>query len=144
MKKTLTSVGNTLGSKLTSFKNLSVLVVVLLLMSSGVKGQVTVTNPNNTTPAMNATYTSLALAITDVNNRTAISGPVTITLDASSPQTAPAGGYSITNTAITGGSNTNRFIFDGGGNTITAGVGSSTTTDAFFKINISINNYLKY
>ena len=41
MKKTLISVGSTLGSKLTSFKNLSVLVVVLLLMSGGVKGQST-------------------------------------------------------------------------------------------------------
>ena len=94
--------------------------------------QITVTNPGNTTPALNATYTSLALAITDVNNRTAISGPVTITLSAS--QTAPAGGYSISNAAITGGSNTNRITFDGGANVITAGVGISTTNDAIFKI----------
>jgi hypothetical protein len=108
--------------------------LLMVILSSWGWGQVTVTDPGNTTPAMSATYASLALAITDVNNRTSISGPVTITLDASTPQTAPAGGYSITNTAITGGSNTNRFIFDGGGNIITAGVGTSTTTDAFFKI----------
>jgi hypothetical protein len=108
------------------------LVVALLGTTWSLYGQVTVTNPSNTTPAMSATYTSLALAIADVNNRTGISGPVTITLSAN--QTAPAGGYSITNTAITGSSNANRFIFDGGGNTITAGVGSTTTTDAFFKI----------
>jgi hypothetical protein len=110
--------------------------LLILLFSSMGWGQVTVTNPSNTTPAMSATYTSLALAITDVNNRTAISGPVTITLDASSPQTAPAGGYSITNTAITGGSNTNRFIFDGGGNTITAPTPqtSGNLNDAIFKI----------
>lgn len=111
-----------------------VTVLVTLFCFTQSNAQVTVTNPSNTTPAMSATYTSLSLAIADVNTRTAISGPVIITLDASSPQTAPAGGYSITNTAITGGSNTNRFIFDGGGNTITAGVGTSTTTDAFFKI----------
>jgi hypothetical protein len=111
-----------------------VTVLVTLFCFTQSNAQVTVTNPGNTTPAMSATYTSLSLAIADVNTRTAISGPVIITLDASSPQTAPAGGYSITNTAITGASDTNRFIFDGGGNTITAGVGTSTTTDAFFKI----------
>jgi hypothetical protein len=110
------------------------LVLFAFFSTLNVWGQVTITNPSNTTPAMNATYSTLALAIADVNNRTAISGPVTITLDANTPQTAPAGGYSITNTSITGGSNTNRFIFDGGGNTITAGVGTNTTTDAFFKI----------
>ena len=115
-------------------KRTYMLVILLLtgLISSNSYGQITVTNPGNTTPAMSATYTSLALAIADVNNRTAIGGPVTITLSAA--QTAPAGGYSLTNVAITGGSNTNRFIFNGGGNTITAGVGVSTTTDAFFKI----------
>lgn len=107
---------------------------VFLILSNTIVGQVTVTNPNNTTPALSATYTSLALAIADVNIRTAISGPVTITIDAGNPQTAPAGGYVIQNTGITGGSNTNRITFDGGGNTITAGVGTSTTTDAIFKI----------
>ncbi len=111
-----------------------VTVLVTLFCFTQSYAQVTVTNPGNTTPAMSATYTSLSLAIDDVNTRTAISGPVIITLDTSSPQTAPAGGYSITNTAITGGSDTNRFIFDGGSNTITAGVGTSITTDAFFKI----------
>ncbi len=111
-----------------------VTVLVTLFCFTQSNAQVTLTNPGNTTPAMSSTYTSLSLAIADVNTRTAISGPVIITLDASSPQTAPAGGYSITNTAITGGSDTNRFIFDGGGNTITAGVGANTTTDAFFKI----------
>ena len=112
---------------------MSVFVICgLFLTGFTASAQITVTNPGNTTPALNATYTSLALAITDVNNRTAISGPVTITLSAA--QTAPAGGYSISNAAITGGSNTNRITFDGGANVITAGVGTSTTTDAFFKI----------
>jgi len=133
-----TNLKGQLAAACSNFNSLSthfgVLFLIFFLWSSVGWGQVTVTNPSNTTPAMSSTYTSLALAIADVNNRTAISGPVTITLDASSPQTAPAGGYSITNTAITGGSNTNRFIFDGGGNTITAGIGTNTTTDAFFKI----------
>jgi trimeric autotransporter adhesin len=119
------------------FKNIRAIIAITTTMVWGnAWGQVTVTNPSNTTPAMSATYSSLDLAIADVNNRTAISGPVTITLDASSPQTAPAGGYSITNTAITGGSTTNRFIFDGGGNTITAPSPqtSGNLNDAIFKI----------
>jgi len=81
--------------------------------------QVTVTNPGNTTPGLSATYTSLADAVTALNAQTAISGPVTITLDPSNPQTAPAGGYIITAT-LTGASNTNRVTFAGSGNTITA------------------------
>jgi|GEM_PF-4586867 len=87
-----------------------------------VKAQVTVTNPTNATPNLTATYATLAAAITAVNATTAIAGPVTITLDASNPQTAPAGGYVLNNVTVTGGSDTNRFIFDGGANTITAAV----------------------
>ncbi len=115
-------------------KKWSLLSFLMLLLLTGFNSiaQVNVTGAANTTPTMSASYPTLAAAITDVNNRTAISGPVTLTLTAA--ETAPAGGYSINNAGITGGSNTNRFIFDGGGNTITAGVGTSTTTDAFFKI----------
>ena len=125
----------------------SLLIVLFFSVGKG-WGQVTVTNPGNTTPAMSSTYASLALAIADVNNRTAISGPVTITLDPSTPQTAPVGGYSITNTLITGGSNTNRFIFDGGGNIITAPTPqtSGSLNDAIFKIIgadfITIQNFI--
>ncbi len=95
--------------------------------------QVTVTNPANTTPGLAATYTDLALAITDLNAQTAISGPVTITLTAGNPQTAPAGGYSIS-ALLTGASAVNTVTIDGSANTITAGVGVSTTTDAIFKL----------
>jgi hypothetical protein len=121
-------------------------LVLFCMLFTGLKtnAQVNVTGTANTTPAMSASYATLALAIADVNNRTAISGPVTLTL--ASAQTAPAGGYSLTNVAITGGSNTNRFIFDGAGFTVTAGVGVSTTTDAFFKIIgadfISLQNFV--
>jgi len=135
-QKTTTKQAHNLNNYLLSCKNQTkyLTCLLILLFSSMGWGQVTVTNPTNTTPAMSATYTSLALAITDVNNRTAISGPVTITLTAA--QTAPAGGYSITNTAITGGSNTNRFIFDGGSNIITAPTPqtSGNLNDALFKI----------
>ncbi|MFT3909518.1 MAG: hypothetical protein QM737_08845 [Ferruginibacter sp.] len=109
------------------------LTTVFCFLIFGSKGQVNVTNPGNTTPALSATYGSLALAITAVNSRTAISGPVTITLTVN--ETAPAGGYSITATP-TGISATNKFIFDGGGNTITAFTPQSSglLTDAIFKI----------
>ena len=112
------------------------LVVSLFFVGLSASAQVTVTNPSNTTPAMSASYGTLALAIADINNRTAISGPVIITLAASSPQTAPAGGYVLNNTGITGGSNTNRFIFDGNGNTVTASAAHTVSllSDAIFKI----------
>ena len=68
---------------------------------------VTITNPTNTTPNLAASYTSLANAITALNAITAISGPVTLTLNGS--ETAPAGGYAIT-AVPTGISATNNII----------------------------------
>jgi len=112
-----------------------VLLFGMLFTGFKASAQITVTNPGNTSPPMLGTYGSLAAALVDVNNRTAISGPVTIALSAA--ETAPAGGYVLNNVAITGGSNTNRFIFDGGGNTITAAVPAGTAgnlNDGFFKI----------
>lgn len=111
---------------------LSVFALICIFTGFTAHAQVNVTNPGNTTPAMASSYPTLALAIADVNNRTAISGPVTLTL--AGAETAPAGGFVVQNAAITGGSNTNRFIFDGAGLTITAGVGTSTTLDGIFKV----------
>ncbi len=125
----------------------SLLLAFVLFGTAQINAQVVnITGAANTAPAMLATYPSMAAAITDVNNRTSISGPVTLTL-ASASIPAPAGGFVIsTNPAITGASNTNRFIFDGGGNTITAGAGVSTTNDAIFKITgsdfITIQNFV--
>ena len=93
-------------------RKLAIVFTAALFITSQVSAQVAVTNPGNTTPALAATYTTLALAVTAVNATTAISGPVTITLNAGNPQTAPAGGYSIT--AIpTGASATNKIVFEG-------------------------------
>ncbi len=87
------------------------------LISFTTTAQVTVTNPGNTTPALAATYPSLANAITALNATTAISGQVIITVTAN--QTAPSGGYSIT--AIpAGASDLNNIIIDGNAKTITA------------------------
>jgi len=58
MKKSTDFLLSSLSSKIKAFKNLSFLVVLLLLISGGVWGQVTVTvtNPSNTTPPLNGTY----------------------------------------------------------------------------------------
>ncbi|MCX6324985.1 MAG: Ig-like domain-containing protein [Sphingobacteriales bacterium] len=113
------------------------ILALLMMVTLGANAQVvSVTNPGNTTPALSATYGSLALAITDLNTRTAISGPVTITLNAGNPQTNPAGGYSIS-PILTGASNTNRVTIAGSGNTITAPNPAGTAgnlNDAIFKI----------
>lgn len=108
--------------------------VLCVLGTLGAEAQVTVTNPGNTTPGLSATYLSLAAAINDLNLQTAISGPVTITLDPGNPQTAPAGGYSIT-AILAGASATNTLTFVGSGNTITAGLqAAGGSLDAIFKI----------
>lgn len=78
-----------------------------------------------------ATYTSLDAAITALNTAT-ITSPVVITLAASNPQTAPAGGYEIK----AEGSSTNTIRIVGNGNTITASnaLTSGSLSDAIFKI----------
>ncbi len=97
-------------------------------------GQVTVTNPANTTPNLAATYTSLANAITALSGITSISGPVIITLDAGNPQTAPAGGYVIQFTATTTAAN--NITIAGTNNIITAFAPQTTgnINDAIFKL----------
>jgi hypothetical protein len=94
------------------------LITGLLLVSGSFAQVVSVTNPANTTPNLAATYTSLANAITALDAITVISGPITITLNAGNPETAPAGGYIIQFTATTTATNT--VTITGSNNTITA------------------------
>src|SRR6266480_6441702 len=104
-----------------------------LLLGSVASAQVAVTNPGNTTPGLQATYATLAAAVTDLNAQTAISGPVVITLTGN--ETAPAGGYSIT--AIpTGASATNNITIQGSSSTITASAALTVgnLNDAIFKL----------
>lgn len=111
------------------------LLFISIVMASIVNAQVTVTNPANTTPGLASTYTTLALAIADLNLQTAISGPVIITLNAGNPQTCPSGGYSIT-AILAGASATNKVTIDGSSNTVTAPVPAGTVgnlNDAIFK-----------
>lgn len=115
-------------------KKIFLLIITVSLMQSSALAQVTVTNPTNTTPNLAATYTSLANAITALNSITAISGPVTITLTAGNPQTAPAGGYAIQFTATTTAAN--NITIEGSGNTITASnaLTVGALNDAIFKL----------
>ncbi len=124
----------------------AILLFLLLFWRITYAQVVSVTNPGNTTPALAATYTSLANAITALNSITAISGPVTITLNAANPQTAPSGGYIINFTAAT--TNINRVIINGSNNTITAfsPQTAGATADALFKIvgadNVTLSNFV--
>ena len=45
------------------FKNIGAIIAITTMVWGNAWGQVTVTNPSNTTPAMSATYSSLDLAI---------------------------------------------------------------------------------
>ncbi len=120
-------------------------LVTGLLFSTASFSQVTVTNPTNTTPNLAATYTSLANAITALDGITAISGPVTISLTAGNPQTAPAGGYVIQFAATTTAAN--NITITGNNNTITAFTpqASGNINDAIFKLigvdYVSISNF---
>ncbi len=115
-------------------KKIYVLTLTALLFVTGGFAQVTITNPNNTTPSLAATYVSLASAITALDAITNISGPVTITLNAINPQTAPAGGYVIQFTATTSAAST--ITINGSNNTITAFTPQTTGSlnDAIFKL----------
>lgn len=114
------------------------LVFLLAMVCTALLGktQVTVTGNANATPAMAATYTSLANAITALNTVTNISGPIIITLNAGNPQTAPAGGYAINFTAATTNVGSRTVTITGNNNTITASAAltSGVLTDAIFKI----------
>ncbi len=109
--------------------------ICLLIPGIAIKAQVvTVTNPTFTTPALAATYTSLANAVTALNGITAISGVVTITLNPGNLQTAPAGGYVINFTSPTTAAK--RVIITGSNNTILSNgsLVAGSLTDAFFKV----------
>lgn len=78
-------------------------------------------------------YATLAAAITDLNTQGVGAGGVTLNLVAGNPETAPAGGYSITTLT---GTLANPIIITGNGNTITAPTpqASGSLNDAIFKI----------
>ncbi len=110
-----------------------VFTFILGTMVADAQVAVTVTNPGNTTPNLQPTYTSLAVAITDLNLIASISGPVILTCAASGSETAPVGGYAINFTAST--SLVNNVTIDGASSIITAGLQTTGGgADAVFKI----------
>lgn len=132
------SMGNTIAATrdhvLNAFiKLLFVFMFVFAAVVTKAQVAVTVTNPTNTTPNLQASYASLALAITNLNLITAISGPVTLTCAATGNETASVGGYTINFTAAT--SPVNNVIIDGAASIITAGLQTAgSNIDAVFKI----------
>jgi len=105
---------------------------------------ITVTGNSNTTPNLNATYPSLLAALTDLNNVTAFSGPVSLTASGG-VETAPAGGYVINFLGQTTTANT--VTLSGGGATLTASAAltGGNLNDAIIKIigsdNITIQGF---
>jgi hypothetical protein len=122
-----------------------VTVLVTLFCFSFVQGQigVTVTGNSNTTPALSASYVSLSAALTDLNAVTAMSGPVVLTLDSGTSETAPIKGFvlgSATLNPVLSATNTITINKSGAGAvTINAGVGTSSaplaTPDGMFYLN---------
>lgn len=122
-----------------SLRSVRVMLLLFALLFGVMQVQaqltVSVTNPNNATPALSSTYSSLASAITALNSSTAFGGQVILTCSGTS-ETAPVGGFRIAFTGATTG--TNNVIIDGSSTTVNAANLSAATagtrTDAIFKI----------
>ncbi|CAF4960860.1 unnamed protein product, partial [Rotaria sp. Silwood1] len=100
---------------------------VLVLFTTGANAQIS----TNGSSGLSATYPNLASAVTALNGATIVA-PVVISVNAGNPQTAPAGGYSITAT----GTASNTITFTGNGNTITASASltAGALNDGIFKL----------
>lgn len=103
---------------------------------------ITVTGNTNTTPNLTPTYGSLAAALTDLNAVTAMTGPVVLTCDAGTSETAPIKGFvlgSATLNPVLSSTNTITINKTGGTVTINAGVGTangpSATPDGILYLN---------
>ncbi len=110
-------------------KRLLLLFAGMLLGTQVLLAQLTVnvTNPTNTTPNMQASYASFAAALDDLNLVSAMSGPITLTLQTGS-ETAPIKGFVIGSASLNGAisaANTITINTAGGTVTINAGVGTS-------------------
>jgi hypothetical protein len=109
----------------------ALLFTVVLFAAVKVNAQITVTNPTNTTPNLLASYTTLASVLTDLNNVTAMSGPVKFTIAANYSETAPADGFTIGSAslnAVLSATNTVTITKASGTVTLNAGVGIATPT----------------
>ena len=112
---------------------LTVLAFIFISANAFSQISVTVTNPGNTTPALQSSYVDLATALTDLNLVSAMTGPVTLTLGAGTSETAPATGFVIGSAslnAVLSSTNTVTIIKASGTVTINAGIGTATPGSA--------------
>lgn len=120
------------------------LLLLTVCFAAMANGQVTVnvTNPTNTTPNLAASYTSLALALTDLNAVTAMTGPVTLTCVTGSETAPSAAGFTIgsaTLNPVLSATNTVTINTSGGAVTLNAAAGgtglpNSAVQDGILKI----------
>ena len=104
---------------------------------------ITVTGNNNTTPALASTYTSMASALVDLNNVSAMSGPVVLTCASGSSETAPVKGFVLgsasLNAAVSAVNSITINKSGAGAVTINASVGTSNgataSPDGMFYLN---------
>ncbi|MCX6303731.1 MAG: hypothetical protein NT040_02070, partial [Bacteroidetes bacterium] len=119
--------------KLVYFLTVLVFFFSIFVKTANADIGVTVTNRTNTTPNLAASYTSLALALADLNLVTAMTGPVTLTLAAGSSETAPPTGLTIGSASLNpllNPTNTITIVRASGTVTLNAGVGTATPASA--------------
>jgi len=107
---------------------LTLLIFVLFVQSSKADIPVTVTNPFNTTPNLAAGYSSLALALSDLNLVSAMTGQVTQTLAGGNSESAPVTGFTIESASLNAVLNSvNTVTINTSGGTVTLNAGSGGT-----------------
>ncbi|MFZ4523226.1 MAG: T9SS type A sorting domain-containing protein [Bacteroidales bacterium] len=119
--------------KLYTFLSILVFITGIFVQPASADIAVTVTNRLNTTPNLNASYTTLAAALTALNAVTAMTGPVTLTLAADTSEVAPPAGFTIGSTslnAVLSFTNQVTIVRAGGTVTLFAGVGVATPASA--------------
>lgn len=122
---------------------LILLIFVLCVQTSKADVPVTVTNPLNTTPNLSAGYSSLALALSDLNLVTSMTGPVILTLAGGNSETAPVTGFIIGSASINpllSSTNTVTIVSSGGIVTLNAGSGGTGTPGTAVQDGILILN----
>ena len=129
------SMKNELNLFFSKMGHLKVMATFLFVLFSSLNAmsQVTVTSATGTSTS--ASYTTLAAAITAINDGTTHTGTIMCSVNAGHTETAPVGGFSITATGTVG--NTITFVKSGSGANPTFTAPAQTAAalnDAVFKI----------
>ncbi|MBK8854851.1 MAG: hypothetical protein IPN10_12275, partial [Saprospiraceae bacterium] len=112
------------------------LTLIFVFLTTYIHSQIsiTVTGNLNTTPTLSATYLNLNAALNDLNAVTVMTGPVILTCDAGTSETAPTPtGFTIGSASLNSvlsATNTITINTTGGVVTINAGVGTATPGSA--------------